>query len=82
MFPRKGALKICSKFTEEHPCRSAISIKLKSNPTPPVTVFFTISDHILPLEIDTGASISFLNWKTFQKVNCKLNILYCRLEAN
>ena len=27
----KGALKICSKFTEEHPCRSAISIRLQSN---------------------------------------------------
>ena len=22
--PRKGVLKICSKFTEEHPCRTAI----------------------------------------------------------
>ena len=31
MFLGKGALKICSKFTEEHPCRSAISIKLQSN---------------------------------------------------
>ena len=28
---RKGILKICSKFTEEHPCRSVISIKLQSN---------------------------------------------------
>ena len=28
---RKGILKICIKFTEEHPCRSAISIKLQSN---------------------------------------------------
>ena len=27
----KGVLKICSKFTVEHPCRSAISIKLQSN---------------------------------------------------
>ena len=27
----KGVLKICSKFTGEHPCRTAISIKLKSN---------------------------------------------------
>ena len=27
----KGVLKICSKFTREHPCRSAISIKLQSN---------------------------------------------------
>ena len=29
-FLRKSALKICSKFTGEHPCRSAISIKLLS----------------------------------------------------
>ena len=27
----KGALKICSKFTGEHPCQSAISIKLLCN---------------------------------------------------
>ena len=28
---RKGVLKICTKFTGEHPCRSVISIKLQSN---------------------------------------------------
>ena len=28
---RKGILKICSKFTGEHPCRSVISIKLLCN---------------------------------------------------
>ena len=28
MFLEKGVLKICNKFTGEHPCRSAISIKL------------------------------------------------------
>ena len=27
----KGVLKICSKFTGKHPCRSVISIKLQSN---------------------------------------------------
>ena len=27
----KGVLKICSKFTVEHPCQSAISIKLLCN---------------------------------------------------
>ena len=27
----KGVLKICSKFTGEYPCRSAISIKLLCN---------------------------------------------------
>ena len=31
MFLAKGVLKICSKFTGEHPCRSVISIKLLCN---------------------------------------------------
>ena len=31
VFLRKGVLKTCSKFTGEHPCRNAISIKLQSN---------------------------------------------------
>ena len=31
MFLEKGVLKICRKFTGEHPCRSVISIKLQSN---------------------------------------------------
>ena len=31
MFLGKGDLKICSKFTGEHPCRSVISIKLLKN---------------------------------------------------
>ena len=31
MFLRKGVLKICSKVTGEHPCGSAISIKLLCN---------------------------------------------------
>ena len=31
MFLLKVDLKICSKFTGEHPCRSVISIKLQSN---------------------------------------------------
>ena len=31
VFLGKGVLKICSKFTGEHPCRSVISIKLQSN---------------------------------------------------
>ena len=31
MFLGKGVPKICSKFTGEHPCRSAISVKLLCN---------------------------------------------------
>ena len=30
-FLEKGVLKICSKFSGEHPCQSAISIKLLCN---------------------------------------------------
>ena len=36
-------------------------------------VFITIAGHKLPIEIDTGASISLLNWETFQKINCESN---------
>ena len=31
VFLSKGVLKICSKFTGEHPCQSAISVKLLCN---------------------------------------------------
>ena len=31
VFLRKDVLKICSRFTGEHPCRSVISIKLQRN---------------------------------------------------
>ena len=31
VFLEKGVLKICSKFTGEHPCRSVVSMKLQSN---------------------------------------------------
>ena len=31
MFLENGVLKICSKSTGEHPCRSVVSIKLQSN---------------------------------------------------
>ena len=31
VFLGKGVLKICSKFTGEHPCQGVISIKLQSN---------------------------------------------------
>ena len=45
-----------------------------SNPSTLITVFITIANHKLPIEVDTGASISLLNWNTFQKLNCKSNI--------
>ena len=39
VFLEKGVLKICSKFTGEHPCRSAISTKLQSNCKFPAAYF-------------------------------------------
>ena len=44
------------------------------NPSTPITVFITIANHKLAIEVDTGASISLLNWNTFQKLNCESNI--------
>ena len=40
VFLGKGVLKIYSKFTGEHPCRSAISIKLLCNLSASAWVFF------------------------------------------
>ena len=42
LFLGKGVLKICSKFTREHPCRSVISIKSQSSvgcPTKSIQLF-------------------------------------------
>ena len=41
VFLRKGVLKLCSKFTGEHPCRSAISIKLLYYPANLLHIFRT-----------------------------------------
>ena len=54
---------------------------LTSNVTPPITIFITIADHSLPIEIDTGALVSLLNWETFQKVNCESNISLLQTES-
>ena len=42
VFLRIDALEICSKFTEEHPCRSAISMKLLCNFFDPFFIFSLI----------------------------------------
>ena len=43
VFLGKGVLKICSKFTGEHPCRSVISIKLQSKATAKQSNFIEIT---------------------------------------
>ena len=42
VFLRKGVLKICSKFTGEHPCQSVISIKINFS----IKDFFSKYDQI------------------------------------
>ena len=46
MFLIKGVLKICSKFTGEHPCRNVISIKLQTN-----FVEITLRDEYSPVNL-------------------------------
>ena len=61
MFLVKGVLKIYSKFTGEHPCRSVISIKLQSNFTdserkaPQSLHFSTVTDLVAPIPVRSGS---------------------------
>ena len=43
--------------------------------TQPIVITFSIENQNIPVEIDTGASISLINWETFKKINCKSNII-------
>ena len=53
VFLGKNVLKICSKFTREHPCRSAISIKLQSRtPFPKNTSRWLLLEVIISLSMD------------------------------
>ena len=55
VFLGKGVLKICSKFTGEHLCRSAISIKLQSNFIE-ITLCYILSEHLLLRTVTVAAS--------------------------
>ena len=41
---------------------------LSHKPTPPIKLNIVINNCTVPIEVDTGASISLLNWTTFEKV--------------
>ena len=86
IFLRKDFLKICRKFTGEHPCRRAISIKLISN-------FIEIALrhgcspenllHILrtPLE-DCFCWMVYVSFDIIEKVNILREILLLREKAD
>ena len=51
----------------------------------PIIITIMIENQNVPIEIDTGASISLINWDTFKKINCKSNIILsptsCKLKT-
>ena len=51
----------------------------------PIIITVMIENQNVPIEIDTGASISLINWDTFKKINCKSNIILsptsCKLKT-
>ena len=49
-------------------------ISVTWNIMPLITVFITTAGHNFPIEIDTGALVTLLDWKTFQKINHEPNI--------
>ena len=74
VFWRKSVLKICIKFTGEHPCRSAISIKLLCNfvetavrhECSPVNLVH-ISRRLFPRNTSGWLLLSFCNISNFHK---------------
>ena len=63
VFLREGFLKICSKFTGEHPCRSVISIKLFYN-------FIEITATLLKSHFGMGCNfIEIIVWHGCSSVN-------------
>ena len=82
----KGVLKICSKFTGEHLCRSAISIKLQSNWRNPKwkTSFFvqqcmqhrelTVRSNYIQSRTSNSISYKYNSSATTKKVNLIWNL--------
>ena len=57
VYLRKGVLKICSKFTGEHPCRGVISIKLLCTKAPTVQCGINPFSSCLARDIMTDVEI-------------------------
>ena len=90
VFLRKSVLKICRKFTGEHPCRSVISINLQSNFVeitlrqlcPPVNLQQIFRTHF-PENTSGGCRALWSIVKTFLPLSFSmLNIFYESLGTN
>ena len=62
VFLGKVVLKICSKFSGEHPCRSAISKQLYWNHTLEWVFSSIFSEHLFLRNLWTAASVPRNNW--------------------
>ena len=51
----------------------------------PIVITISTENQNIPIDIDTGASISLINWEAFKKINCKSNIILspmlCKLKT-
>ena len=74
LFPGKdGVLKICSKFTGEHPCQSTISIKLIYN-----FIEITIRQECSPVNLLHISRTSFLkNTSGWLVLSHRYGVIYC-----
>ena len=80
VFLEKGVLKICSKFTGEHPCGSVISIQLQSNFTEitfrhgcsPVNLLHIFRTTFTKNNLDVCFCIGYANMENGAKLNLPL----------
>ena len=79
VFLRKGVLRICSKFTGEHPCRSVVSIKL-------LCKFIEITPRngcsSVSISLPSGyTGLSSSKCEQVTKTACRIMIGYCCIKA-
>ena len=74
VFLRKGVLKICSKFTGEHPCRSVISYKLQSPPQ-------LFNNYIFYYYNDNEKKLKNLKFKKLRfSIACTKSVIKCNKQ--
>ena len=100
-YKNKKHIKVCRKKTAEENVRAHSSnivtrvkledfdllaiYRLNYKLAPPVKVNIEENRFVFPMEVNTGASTSLLNWDTFQKINISSQFILsptkCKLET-
>ena len=71
VFLEKGALKICSKFTGEHPCRNVITIKLLFGMGVLLEICCIFSEHLF-----LRTPLDGCRWKFITRPGFHINLFY------